>query len=124
MLRRDDARVQAVAGIRGGHATGALLAVERQRIGAEVVAPERLLETHLQRRRARPPARRQVRLATRRRQHRRANPGGVRVALYLAERDRRRGELPVGVEDRVLRILPSLVQQAVPAATAVFDEAV
>ena len=44
-----DAAEQRVAGVRGAHAAGPLGAVERQRVGAQLLAPEGLLEARAQR---------------------------------------------------------------------------
>ncbi len=50
--------------------------------------------------------------------------GGVDVALDLGQGDRRLGRLPVGMADRVARVLPALVEQAEPRSAQVLDEAV
>ena len=55
---------------------------------------------------------------------RRAAPRGVDVALDLAERDRPLGEPAVGVKDRVVRVLPALMHEAVRRLARVLDEAV
>ena len=98
------------------HAAGPLVAVERQRVGRELVAPERLLEAArrsvgarrcaARRARARCPARVASAAA--------CAPRRVDVALHLAQRDRPLGQRAVGVEDRVVRVLPALLHQ--PAA--------
>ena len=50
--------------------------------------------------------------------------GGEHVALHFAQRDRALGQLAVGVEDRVLRVLPALVAEAALAPGGVLDETV
>ena len=57
-------------------------------------------------------------------QPRGAVPGGVGVALNLAERDGRLGDLAIVMEDRVPRVLPPLLNQTRFAAAGVFNEAV
>jgi len=49
---------------------------------------------------------------------------GVDVALNLAERDRSFGRSAVGVEDRIERILPALMEQPGRRAARVLEEAV
>ena len=48
----------------------------------------------------------------------------IHVRLHFAERDRRVGQRAVGVEDRILRILPPLLNQANRRTSGIFDEAV
>ena len=50
--------------------------------------------------------------------------GGVGVALYLRERDRRARDPPVGEGDCVPGVFPSLVGQPVSGRPVVFDEAI
>jgi hypothetical protein len=51
-------------------------------------------------------------------------PGGIGVALHLAERQRRVGKGAVGEVDRVARVLPPLVGQAVRRGPLVLEVAV
>src|SRR6478672_8204071 len=123
-LRPGDAGEQHLSGIGAAHATGLLLAVERERVGAEVRTPERGVESLGQEiglglepvrilHAAKP-------LGTTRRQE----LGAVDVALHLRQRDRAFRQMSVGVEDRVLRILPALVGEALLSGAVIFDEAV
>ena len=50
--------------------------------------------------------------------------GGKYVALHLAERNRPRSEFSIGVENRVRRVLPALVDQPGAAVPLILDEAV
>ena len=113
-----------MAGVGGGHAAGLLVAIERQRIAADLLAPEGVLEVLLQLVRLLGEAHGQHRVAQRARQQRGRAPRLVDVALHLAQRDRWLGQAPVGMEHRVLRVFPALLYQAFVAAPAVFDEAV
>ena len=107
------------------HPARPLVAVERDRVGAELLAPEAALEAlRLQRLRAGAQLRASAVVAELRGQLGGAQLGLVDVALHLAQRDRRLGQRAVGVEDRVVRVLPALLHQAVAAAPRVLDEAV
>ena len=124
MLRRGNSAKQHLPGVRCPHAARALLAVERDRIGADVFAPERRLELFgklaglgIKRVAARgyaEPARRARRQAL----------GRIDIALHFAQRDRSLRQRAVGVEDRVVGILPALVGEALFVGAAVFDETV
>src|SRR6185312_7381021 len=86
-VRARDAAPEDVAGIRRAHAARPLVAVEREGIGAQVLAPEVLLEARakLARRlleRARP-----LRLPEHPGEARRVDAREIHVALHLAERD-------------------------------------
>ena len=120
-----DAREQELSGIRCTDAARLLGAVERQRIGAELGAPEGRFEAlgealglgfePVVRRPRRPmPAR-----AARDRRF-----CGKDVTLDFGQRDVAFGQPAVGVEDRIVGILPSLVGQALFAGAAIFDKAV
>ena len=106
------------------HAARLLLPVQRQRIGAQVFAPESILEPFgergglgVERLTAlvlAEPARRACRQAL----------GRIDIALHLAEGDRPLRDRAVGVEDCVVGVLPALVGEAGFAGAAIFDEAV
>ena len=113
-----------MAGVGGDDAAGSLRAVERQRVDAEVAQPERLLEAGAKRRRL---CRKRVRFAASASQPReaaRAAPGRVHIPLNLTERDRAVGQAAILVEDRVVRVLPALLHEAVRRVPLVFDESV
>ena len=119
-----DPGVQAVAGV--GHQRSELLlvGVERGREVPLVLHPERLVEAHLQAfrlvlqaRRVLGPAERAVHVG-----HPRLRE--VDVPLHLRERDRGFGEPPVGVDHRVVRVLPPLVADPAGRAAQVLDEPV
>ena len=120
-----DAGDQRVAGVGGAHPAGALLAVERQHVGAERLVPEALVEAGAE-----------LGGAAGHRRHLLVAaleaagdggggaPGAVGVGLHLHQRHRAAGEGAVGVEDRVVAVLPALVDQAFGVLPAVLDEAV
>ena len=60
----------------------------------------------------------EIRLAELRRQLGRVQLGLVDVALHLAQRDRRLGQRAVGMEHRVVRVLPALLHEAVACCAA------
>jgi len=105
-------------------AQGTLRAIEGEAVGTELLVPERLLELAPQALGFQREPGRQLQVFPVRRQPRRHAVGEVDVARHLAQRDRRLGERPVGVEHRVVGVLPALVAQAARAPAAVFDEAV
>ena len=120
----DHAAEQHLPGIRGAHLASPLLAVERKRVGSELLAPERLLETLGERPGLRLEPLRDVRLAEPQRASRGELFCGVDVALDLGERDVALRELAVGMEDRVERVLPALVGEPLFGGALVFDKAV
>ncbi len=50
--------------------------------------------------------------------------GGEHIALHLRKRDVALGELSVGMEDRVVRILPALIGEPCSVSALIFDKAV
>ena len=60
----------------------------------------------------------------RRRQQGSVPLGAVHIGLHLAQRDRSFRSAAVAMENRVVRILPSLIREAVLGLAVVFDEAV
>src|SRR5690606_38252584 len=50
--------------------------------------------------------------------------GGVHIALHLAQCDRRLGQMPLGIVDAVVAVLPALVDQAAVGGAPVLDETV
>src|SRR5439155_22328256 len=97
--------------VRRAHLARPLSPVERQRVGADALAPERLLEARAQRLRAAGVFLRAAGVLAPGCEHRGRAPRGVRIALHLAQRDRVLGPLPVRVPDRVRRILPALLEE-------------
>ena len=106
------------------HAARPSLAIERHRVIGLVGQPEVRLEPLAQP--ARPLAQRHGPLAEPEDggQRRRRIQRGVEISLRLSQRDGRLREVPGGVHDRVLRVLPALVDQAAFCLALVFDEAV
>ena len=119
-----DAGEQHLSGIRGAHAAGLLGAVERQRIGLELGAPECRLEALGKTSRVGFELARKLGASEPPRATRRHLLGGKHVALNLGERDRAFGGAAVGMEDRVVGVLPALVGEALLGLAAVFDEAI
>ena len=120
----DDAGEEKLAGIGRSHLARPLGAVERQRVGAEFLAPERRLEAlgKLQRRGfelRRPIDQSQAPGAARRQPL-----AGKDIPLNLRQRDIAFGELPIGMEDRVEGILPALVGKALLGGALILDEAI
>ena len=119
-----DAGEQALAGVGGAHAAGPFPAVEGQGVGVEVFAPEGRLEALPQRRRLAVQFVGPPRAPQDAGQQGGGAAGRVDVALDLAQGDGSGRGRAVGVEDRVVRILPSLVDEALRVAAGVLDEAV
>ena len=115
---------QDLAGIRGRDPAGLFVAVEGERIGADVLAPERVLEPLRELRGAAFELARAFGKSQSVGAPRRELFCGVDVTLYLGERDRSFGEPPVGVEHGVEGILPALVAQSARRRLEVFDKAV
>ena len=113
-----------MSGIGGQHPARVLLSVECQGIGAEIGTPERRLEALLQRVGAGFEVERHRRLYKMLGKPGRREPGRVHIALHLTEGDRPHCEAPVGVRDRILAILPTLIQEPLRRLAAVFDKAV
>ena len=117
-------REQRVSGIRRTDAARLLSPVERERVRLKVVAPERVLEPFAQ---AARPSRSHdggIDLAERSAPSGAAADARERVALDLAQRDRRFRQRAVRVEHRIERVLPTLLDQAVRRAARILDEAV
>src|ERR1700737_1833555 len=103
---------QELPGVRCAHPARLFGAVERERIGAEFVTPERFFKTlgeplRLGPKLVRPVAHPEARRATRRQLF-----AGKYIALHFSECDVTLGQASVGVKDRVVRILPALIGQA------------
>src|SRR5262249_33533127 len=121
VLAAGDAGEQHLAGVGAAHAAGALGAVERERIGLDLRAPEARLEALGQQRGLRLERARAVVPSQPPRAARHRLLGAVDVGLHLRQRDRALGQAAVGVEDGVLGILPALVGEALLGGAIVFD---
>src|SRR5207248_3747723 len=119
-----DAAPEHVAGVRRAHEAGALLAVERDRVGADLVAPEGALEALAQLARLGFERVRRVRLAHGAREPRRVRLREVDVALHLGARDPRPPEARAGMEGRIRGILAALGHGAGCANALVLDQPV
>src|SRR3954451_19977182 len=120
----DHAAEQDLAGVGGPHLAGPLLAVECKRIGAELLAPERGLETLGQRLALGLELPGKIGFAEPERAARGEPLGGKDVTLHLGQREIAFRELAIGMEDRVVGILPALVGEALFRSALIFDEAV
>src|SRR5690606_23005128 len=115
---------QDVSRVRRAHAARLLLAVERERVGIEALAPELLVEPLAEpRRRVLEPGGAQ-RLADSAREPGSSKLRLVDVALHLRERDRARRERAVGMRHAVERVLPALVREPAIGLAQVLDEPV
>ncbi len=110
--------------VRGPDAAQPLVAVERDAVGAQLLDPECLLEALAERERLGAQLGCPTVVAEGIGEVGGAQPGGVDVGLELTQRDRALGQDAVGVEHRVVRVLPALVREAGGAASRVLDEAV
>src|SRR6185312_7890945 len=108
----------------GAHAARLLVAVERQRVEAELGTPELRAEALTQSDRLLALFPRQVVMAQRLRQSGRGDMRSIGIGLHFAKRDRPFRDAPVGVEHGVARVLPSLLQETARRAPLVFDESV
>ena len=123
-LGPNDAGEQQLSGIRAAHVARLLRAIERQRIGLELRAPERRLECFPKPHRLRFERGGLVEIAQSPRAFGGEVFGRVDVALDLGERNRSFRQPAVGVEDGVIRIFPALVGEALLGRAVILDEAV
>src|SRR5262249_42882268 len=119
-----DAGEQDLAGIGAADAAGLLLAVERERVGAKLLAPEacvealgQLMSFGSEAMRALGPRQTFGAIC----QH---LLGAIDVALHLRKRDRALRQAAVGVENRILGIFPALVGETPLGCAIVFEKAV
>ena len=119
-----DAGEEALPGVGGPHPAGPLVAVQGQGVGGQLLAPECLLEPLAQRLGLLRQLRGPVRPPQHGSQRRAGPPGGVDVALHLAQSDGAMRQRAVGVEDGVVGVLPPLVQQAIGRLPLILHEAV
>ena len=113
-----------MSGVRGDAVDLLLCSVEGHGVRADVVHPERFLESDSKALGRVFLGRRERLVAAQSGESREAAPGRVGVALHLDERDRRLGQRPVTVADRVARVLPALVEQPALRVPLVLDQAV
>src|SRR5262249_30308363 len=124
MLRPCDAAEQDLPGIGAAHQARRLGAIERKRVGAEIVGPEACLELRgeldgLRLELTRVLAAPDLRSTARQRLFRR-----VDVALHLGKRDWSFRQAAIRVENGVEGILPALVDEPAYGGAMIFDEAV
>src|SRR5947208_9080161 len=111
-------------GIGRSHPAWLLVAVQRERVGRQVVAPERGLEPLAQCVRLLREGSGNYRMIQRRRQRRGVSLGAINVGLNFAKSDRTFGQAAVLVEDGVVRILPTLIDQPFGILALIFYKAV
>ena len=118
MSIRRDTRIHAVPGTRAAHAARTLLAIERESVDADIVAPEGLLKALLQIARG---------LAKRACKHvivhrvcelRGRDSRGVRIALHFARSDRSFGDPSVRMKHGIVRVSPAVLPQALRTVVA------
>ena len=109
-IGRSDSGEETLARVRSAHPARLLVAVQRQSVGRQFLAPERVFEAISQPVGAGGIQRRLVRPRERRCQRRARPPRRVRVALNLRHRDRPLGQRAIRVKDGVVGIFPALVQ--------------
>src|ERR1700730_9407764 len=113
-----------MAGIRCPDPAWALVSIERQGIGAKTLAPKSRLEFLLQRLRLAAQPGFEIIFAHAMREFRGMRLGPEHVALHFAKRDRPFGQRATGVENRIIRILPALIDKARRVLPRIFDKAV
>ena len=110
--------------VRCAHRAGALLAVERHRIGTEFLAPERRLEALGKQQGFGFEPRRLIDQSHAPGAACRQPLAGKDISLNLRQRDIAFGELPIGMKDRVEGILPALVGKPLLGGALILDESV
>src|SRR5918996_4086678 len=123
-MRQRDAGEQGVPGVRCADPAGPLVAIQRQDVGTEVVVPERRVEAETQLLGLTIQGRRALLEPEPSGNGSRPASGSVGIALDLDERDRPLGQGAVGVEDRIVAVLPALIDQPLTCPPAILDEAV
>ena len=131
-IGRDQARAvgsnhageEKLAGIRRSHLARPLGAVERHSVGAEFLAPERLLEALGKQQGCGFELRRLLDQSQAPGAARRQPLAGKDISLNLRQRDVALGELPIGMKDRVEGILPALVGKPLLGSALILDESV
>src|SRR3984893_8001124 len=103
---------QELTGVGGADLARLLVAVERQRVGAEVVTPERFFKALGEKLRFGLELFRPVEFSESRRTTRRQPLAGKHIALHFGERNVALGQTAVSVKDRVIGILPVLIREA------------
>src|SRR6266496_6063674 len=124
MLLGSDTSKKTVACVRRSHLAGLLSAIERKRVCGKFVTPETLFKSsgqgfRLLRQIARPSI-----IAEELSQFGRRQLGSVNVALHFAQSDWSFGGRAVSVENRIVRVLPTLMDETEFRPTSIFHEAV
>ena len=101
-----------------------LLAVQRQRIGGELFTPELLFKALPQVFRLNFQGSRSLRAAGNSAQTSRRQLRGINVSLHFTERDGRFRNRSVGMKNRIVRILPTLLHQPFGTMPPVFHKTV
>src|SRR5262249_34072215 len=124
MLLSCDPSKKTVSRVRCSHLAGLLSAIERKRVCGKFVTPKAIFELSKQdfgllRQITRPRI-----VAKELGQFRRRQLGGINVALHFAQSDWPFGRRTVRVENRILRILPALMDETELRSASIFHEAV
>ena len=113
-----------MSGVRRRHPAQPPVAIERDAVRPQLLVPERLLELRPQQLGLGPKLAGTPVEAKRGGEVRGSAARGKHVALDLAQRDGALGEAPVGMEDRVVGVLPALLDEAGRKLPGVLDESV
>src|ERR1700733_174422 len=100
---------QELSGVRRADPARLLGAVERQRVAAKLVAPERILKTFGEPLRFGRQLLRQIDFAEAQGAARRQLLAGEHIALYFGKCDIALGQAAIGMKDRIIGILPALI---------------
>ena len=112
MVLAGDVRKQGMSCVRCSDGAGALFPVQRERVRRDVLAPECALELLLEVLGLVQELGGALPVSEHGRQLRGFLLGGIDVGLHFAQCDRSLCERSIDVEDRVVRVLPSLIDQA------------
>src|SRR5262245_1498080 len=124
VLRGCNSGDQALARVGSKNMTWALLSIKRQRETRNLRTPERTIEVLVEARCAVVKERRFFLETYLPRQCRGCLPGAVHVSLHFAQRHRAGDFRSVRMEDRVVGVFPTLVNQTGRSLPSVFDEAI
>src|SRR4029078_5274765 len=100
------------------------VAIEGQGVGADILTPEGFIEAAAQKIGLPPEGGGAVVISKLCSNLRGGALGAIDIALHFAERDRRLGERAIGMEDRIVAVLPALIHKSGRRLAIIFDKAV
>src|SRR5437867_1408736 len=124
MLLGRDTSEKTVAYVRRSYLAGLFSAIERKCVCGKFVRPETLFESSRQGFRLLRQIARSCIIAEELSQFGGRQLGSVNVALHFAQSDWSFGGRPVGVENRIVRVLPTLMDETEFRHASIFHEAV